>query len=63
MRCAICRRKTDLPAAWLGGFPVGPVCAKNRGLLALPVKKTPAQSQTKKADSDTFDLFTSLVAA
>lgn len=63
MRCAICRRKTDLPAAWIGGFPVGPVCAKRRGLLALPVQKIPKQSQHNRADVDTFDLFTSLVPA
>ena len=40
MRCAMCNRPLDKPAAMLGKLAIGPKCAKRAELL-LPAKKQP----------------------
>lgn len=55
MRCAICNRTTDKPAVWIGSNPIGPQCAKKRGLL--PPMQPRLQRNQQAQDDDTPDLF------
>lgn len=50
-RCAICGRVTFKPAMYLGGYPVGAVCAKR----FKPEKEKPAGSVIR--DDKTIDMF------
>ncbi len=51
LRCVICNRPLDKAEFFIGGYPVGSTCAKNRGL---------GNSQSKKIEvvrNDQPDLF------
>jgi hypothetical protein len=49
VRCAICNRVTLKPAAIYNGNPVGPTCARRRGLIA-PAARTTTKTDRKRTD-------------
>ena len=54
--CVMCGRPMDKAATFAAGRPVGPVCAKRRGLMPTTTRKTKTPTQ-KQQDTDTLDLF------
>ena len=54
MICVMCNRPLDKPAAWAAGYPVGPKCAKKRGLLPL---SRPVKSEAVRVDERQIDMF------
>jgi phosphoribosylaminoimidazole-succinocarboxamide synthase len=48
----MCNRPLDKPAAWAAGYPVGPKCAKKRGLLLVSHK-----SEAVRVDDRQIDMF------
>ena len=68
LRCAICGRKTEHPAVWVGREPIGPVCARKTGLYKaskkLKASKVSTQARKRRsgvrsglADGFTIDMF------
>jgi hypothetical protein len=53
MICVMCNRPLDKPAAWAAGYPVGPKCAKKRGLVP-PVSR---KSEAVRVDERQIDMF------
>jgi hypothetical protein len=53
MICVMCNRPLDKPAAWAAGYPVGPKCAKKRGLLPSVSRK----SEAVRVDDRQIDMF------
>lgn len=53
-RCARCNRVTLSPAAWVGGLPVGPQCARK---MFPPEAKAPNPGSVAQRDDDTIDMF------
>ena len=49
----MCSRPLDKPAAWAAGYPVGPKCAKKRGLLPSVSRK----SEAVRVDERQIDMF------
>lgn len=54
LRCLMCNRQTSNPTAWLGGKPVGPVCAKR---LGIQDKSRRIKDSEAERDDRTLDLF------
>lgn len=54
-RCAICNRETTAPAGWLGGRPVGPVCARRAGLVENLRQFRESEAQRDDRTMDLFD--------
>ena len=53
MICVMCNRHMLTAAIMLGGYPVGPKCAKKRGLIESRRRKKSAAER----DGKTIDLF------
>lgn len=53
LRCVICNRPLEKSEFFIGIYPVGPTCAKNRGLIGSSYKFKPSQS----VRNDQLDLF------
>lgn len=53
LTCARCRRRIKGAAAWLSGYPFGPVCAKRLDLS----RKTQDRAARVVRDTRTLDLF------
>lgn len=53
LTCARCRRRIQGAAAWLSGYPFGPVCAKKLDLS----RKTQDRAARVVRDTRTLDLF------
>ena len=53
MICVMCNRRMFTAAIMLGGYPVGPKCAKKRGLVESKRRK---KSEAER-DDKTIDLF------
>ena len=64
MRCVLCGKPLSRPAVQVAGMPVGPVCARRAGLLALAVRGrgqvrvwTGARALVVRSDLDQLDLW------
>lgn len=53
LRCVFCGRAMDKAEFFIGGYAVGPTCAKNRGLTASSDKLT----KSIAVRNDQLDLF------
>ena len=58
MICVMCNRPRDTPAAWAAGYPVGPKCAKKRGLL--PTVSRTVKSDAVRVDERQMDMFAAI---
>lgn len=53
MICVMCNRRMLTAAIMLGGYPVGPVCARKKGLIESKRRK----KSDAERDGKTMDLF------
>lgn len=53
MKCAICNRRLTKAEFFIGGYPVGSTCAKNRGLGS----SSPIRGKIDVVRNDQPDLF------
>lgn len=53
MKCAICNRRLTKAEFFIGGYPVGSTCAKNRGLGS----SSPIRGKIDVVRNDQQDLF------
>lgn len=53
LRCVICNRPLDKAEFFIGGYPVGSTCAKNRGLG----NSSPIRGKIEVVRNDQPDLF------
>lgn len=53
LRCVICNRPLDKAEFFIGGYPVGSTCAKNRGLGS----SSPIRGKIEIVRNDQPDLF------
>lgn len=60
MKCVICNRTMAAAAVWIGGRPIGPTCARRRGLVPQGTKRAPRILIARvpvQSDTLTRDLF------